>query len=162
MPFKTKTPSANVEKEDSENRQVLPFGKDLPIIDKSISLIPMTTNLSDSERRAYEAYLLATTHEARQEAIARLVLGSHLYYHLYFLDRFRRLGSAPFSAEEQKNYDQFKAMYPYHQEYKEIEARLRLLKLDDAETDEQKSRILQEIYVEYIGSSFEHYKPEDF
>ncbi len=58
--------------------------------------------LSDIERKAYEHYLLAETDEVRQEAIAKLVPGSHIYYHLYFLDRFRRLGASPFSAEEQK------------------------------------------------------------
>lgn len=65
----------------------------------------MNLNLADQDRKAYEAYLLATTDEQRQEAITKLVPGSHLYYYLYFIDRFRRLGGKPFSAEEQRHFD---------------------------------------------------------
>ena len=69
--------------------------------------------LSDTERKAYEAYLLAPTDDLRQEAITKLVPGSHLYYNLYFTDRFRRLGGKKFSQEEQKLFEQFQKMYPY-------------------------------------------------
>jgi len=57
--------------------------------------------LSDSERKAYETYILAATDEARQEAISKLVPGSPLYYNLYFLDRFRIKAGAKFTAEEE-------------------------------------------------------------
>lgn len=96
-----------------------------------------STPLTDSERRAYEAYLLATTDEQRQEAITKLVPGSHIYYHLYFLDRFRRLGGKPFTAEEQKLYNQFSGQYYYSPEFKQIEARFTLLRYDEASTKEE-------------------------
>ena len=94
------------------------------------------TQLTDTERRAYEAYLLATTDEQRQEAITKLVPGSHLYYNLYFLDRFRRHGGKPFSAEEQRLYDQFNRQYYHTAEFKQIESRFALLRYDAATTKE--------------------------
>jgi hypothetical protein len=56
---------------------------------------------TDGERRAFEAYLLSgDSEQARTEAIAKLVPGSHLWYFLYFMDRFRRVGGAALSQEE--------------------------------------------------------------
>jgi len=51
------------------------------------------SNLSDSDRKAYELYLFANTDEERAEAIKKLIPGSHLYYHLYFLDKFKQVGA---------------------------------------------------------------------
>lgn len=89
--------------------------------------------------------------------------GSHLYYHLYFIDRFRRLGGKELTPEEKEHFDQFKKKYPYQQELRQIEARFKLLKYDEQTTEEGKAQILQEIKSNYISeASYEHYKPEDF
>ena len=58
---------------------------------------------TDVERRAFEAYLLADSDAGRNEAIAKLVPGSHLWYYLYFMDRFRREGGKALTAEEQSH-----------------------------------------------------------
>ena len=58
-------------------------------------------NYSDAERRAFEAYLLADTDAGRADAIAKLVPGSHLWYFLYFMDRFRREGGKALNQEDQ-------------------------------------------------------------
>ena len=66
---------------------------------------------SDVERRAFEAYLLADSDEDRTEAIAKLVPGSHLWYYLYFMDRFRREGGKELTGEETAHMQQFRAKY---------------------------------------------------
>ena len=102
---------------------------------------------TDSERRAFEAYLLSgDSDEARNEAIAKLVPGSHLWYYLYFIDRFRRLGGAPLTQEENAHLMQFRTKYYNTQECKEIEARLKFLAYDEAKTDEERSRTIQDIH----------------
>jgi len=50
-----------------------------------------------------------------------------MYYHLYFLDRFRRLGGLKFTDDEQKHFDQFSKKYPHSQELNEITAKWKLL-----------------------------------
>ena len=88
--------------------------------------------------------------------------GSHIYYHLYFLDRFRREGAKDFSPEEQKHFDQFQKQYPYSSEFRQVQARLSLLKYDNATTDAERQATLQHILHNYLGLSFEHYKPDDY
>jgi hypothetical protein len=79
--------------------------------------------------------LLATSQEEREEAIKKLIPGSLLYYHLYFLDKFKTVGSK-LSDQDQKMLDQFKRKYNGNVKYNEIMNRLLLLKYDDAENDE--------------------------
>ena len=50
-------------------------------------------NFSEQERKCYEQYLLANTEEEKQEFIKKLIPGSCPYYHLYFLDLMKRVGS---------------------------------------------------------------------
>jgi len=50
-------------------------------------------NLTDSDRKAYEEYILSQSDSEREEAIKKLIPGSELYYYLYFLDRFKKVGS---------------------------------------------------------------------
>lgn len=59
------------------------------------------SKISDSDRKAYESYILANSDEERQEAIKKLIPGSHLYYHLYFIDRMKKVGSV-FSEEDEQ------------------------------------------------------------
>ena len=78
----------------------------------------MSANLTDQERKAFEAYLQPTaTDEERQEALIKLVPGSALHYYLYFLDRMRRLGGKDMSIEVQAMYHQFGKKYPHSNEY---------------------------------------------
>ena len=68
-------------------------------------------------------YLLAESEQARQEAIARLVPGSAIYYHLWFLDRFRLHGGKPFTNEESEIFGTFQKKYKHDRRFKEIKAR---------------------------------------
>ena len=124
-------------------------------------------SLTDSERRAYEAYLLATDDTARQEAIAKLVPGSAIYYHLWFLERFRLHAGKPFTAEETEKYDSFKKKYERDQRFEDIKARFLLLQYDHALSEDtegsrqRRDKLLNEIIGQYLKSlSFNHSRPE--
>jgi hypothetical protein len=105
------------------------------------------SSLSDSDRKAYEAYLFAKTDEERQEAIKKLIPGSTLYYHLFMVDRLKTVGSK-LTEDDQKILAQFKVKYQYSQEFKEIETRLKLLEYDDvsnANDEERRAKILGDL-----------------
>ena len=119
-------------------------------------------NYSDGERRAFEGYLLADSDAARTEPIAKLVPGSHLWYFLYFMDRFRREGGKPLTAEELAHMTQFRSKYCNTNELREIEARLKFLTYDEATSDEDRTRALTDIQQSYLpGFNFSHQKPDD-
>ena len=125
-------------------------------------------NLTDSERRAYEQYLLADTEQARQEAIARLVPGSAIYYHLYFLDRFRLHAGKPFSTEEANMICTFQEQYLNDKRFKEIKARWQLLSYDYALGDvsqggeKRREKMISDIVGEYLYNlSFNPQRPDE-
>lgn len=103
---------------------------------------------------------MATTDEERQEAIKKLIPGSQLYYNLYFIDRFKKVGG-DLTEEDRKLFEQFTNKYYNHQEYREIDTRLKLLKYDAAKTEDEKKAALQAIASNLLGVGFNHYKPED-
>ena len=55
---------------------------------------------------------------------------------------------------------QFKAKYNGTEQYLSIQNRLKLLKYDDATTEQEKSEIIQQIR-DMLYLNFNHYKPED-
>ena len=116
--------------------------------------------LSDSDRKAYEQYILAATDQERQEAIKKLIPGSHLYYQLYFIDRFKAVGSK-LTEEDKAMYEQFRKKYPLSQEFKEIELKLKLMSYDDSETQDQRNSVLSWVNSEYLRLDFNDQKPED-
>ena len=116
--------------------------------------------LSDSDRKAYEQYILAATDQERQEAIKKLIPGSHLYYQLYFIDRFKAVGSK-LTEEDKAMYEQFRKKYPLSQEFKEIELKLKLMSYDDSETQDQRNCVLSWVNSEYLRLDFNDQKPED-
>lgn len=70
----------------------------------------MSSTLSENDRRAYEQYLMATSDDERQTAIKRLIPGSHLFYHLYFLERFKQVGSK-LDETDKKHLNMFQSKY---------------------------------------------------
>ncbi len=121
-------------------------------------------SLTDSERKAYESYLLAGDDQGRQDAIAKLVPGSAIYYHLWFLERFRVHGGAPLTPDERDKYESFRKQYSREQRFKEIEARLALLQYDYHLSEDigVAKEILDEIIKSYLGSlDFDHSKPDE-
>ena len=117
--------------------------------------------LSEQDRKAYESYVISTTEEEKQEAIKKLIPGSHLYYHLYFIDRMKKVGSK-LSEEDQAMYDQFKKKFPHERLFKQIEIRLKLLEYDDAQTEEERKKVIQELAsYKILGLTFDHEKPDD-
>ncbi len=98
-------------------------------------------SLSDTDRKAYEQYILAINEEEREEAIKKLIPGSHLYYHLYFINRFKQVGSK-LTDHDKKLLEQFKKKYKDHPDYLEISTKLRLLEYDEADQEDKKQQIL--------------------
>eukprot|EP00347_Sterkiella_histriomuscorum_P016748 403352004 len=123
------------------------------------------SKISDSDRKAYEAYILASSEEDRQEAIKKLIPGSHLYYHLYFIDRMKKVGGALLQSEEdQKLLQQFKKKYGKGQHssyYKQIETRLNFMAYDSAQTEEERDKVLEELVQKQLYLSFNFEKPDE-
>ena len=67
-------------------------------------------NLSDTDMKAYEAYLLANSEEEQLAAIKNLIPGSYLFYHLFFLHCFKK-NKGVLNEDEQKLYEEFEKKY---------------------------------------------------
>ncbi|CDW90653.1 UNKNOWN [Stylonychia lemnae] len=117
--------------------------------------------LSEQDRRAYESYILASSDEDRQEAIKKLIPGSHLHYHLYFVDRMKTVGSK-LSEEDQTMFEQFRNKYQHETLFKQIEIRLKLLEYDDAADEEQRKKVVQDLAsAKFLSLYFNFQKPDD-
>ena len=127
----------------------------------------MSTKLSEQDRKAYEAYVLAENEEQRQEAIKRLIPGSHLHYHLHFIHKLKTpegVREVLKNPEDQQMLEQFKKKYekgPESSYYKQIESRLLLLSYDVAETEEERKKILEEITYKKLHLTFDDQKPDE-
>ena len=76
------------------------------------------SNLSDSERAAYEQYLLATTEEGKLAAINKLIPGSLLHSHLLLMDVLKHPSDQlHFTADQQKALDILTKQYSTTSEY---------------------------------------------
>jgi hypothetical protein len=58
-------------------------------------------------------------------------------------------------------YNVFKQKYYQTPEFKQIEARWKLLQYDASTTADEKQELLKEINNTFLHLEFEHYKPED-
>ena len=84
-----------------------------------------------------------------------------MYYHLYFLDKIKKVGSK-LSAEDLELYSKFAKKYQGSIEHKEIETKLKFLEYDDATTQEERDKVLNDLVsVKFLNLSFEHAKPDD-
>lgn len=68
----------------------------------------MTQVLSDDERRAFEAYLLAGENQAlKEKSLGNLVEGSVPYYYLYFIDKLKMGGVGSLSEKDNEMFVKF-------------------------------------------------------
>eukprot|EP00347_Sterkiella_histriomuscorum_P022623 403337784 len=119
--------------------------------------------LSDTDRKAYEAYILAKDEQEREEAIKKLIPGSELYYYLYFVDKMKKVGSK-LDDQDQQLLVQFQQRYWNSRCYKKISARLEMYQYEQTASEEQRARILKGLatkadYNMYLN--YDHVKPED-
>ena len=123
----------------------------------------MTQVLSDDERRAFEAYLLAGENETlKQKSLGDLVEGSIPYYYLYFIDKLKNGGVSSLTEKDNEMFVKFTETKQSKNttQARQIKLWHTLLKID-AETDPAKRQDLVKVFeTNYLHCNFDtHVKP---
>lgn len=123
----------------------------------------MTQVLSDDERRAFEAYLLAGESETlKEKSLGNLVEGSVPYFYLYFIDKLKNGGVGKLTEKDNEMFVKFTETKQSKNttQARQIKLWHTLLKID-IETDPAKREELVKIFeTDYLHCNFAtHVKP---
>ena len=123
----------------------------------------MTQVLSDDERRAFEAYLLAGENATlKEKSLGNLVEGSIPYYYLYFIDKLKAGGVSSLTEKDNEMFVKFTETKQSKNttQARQIKLWHTLLKID-AETDPVKREELVKVFeANYLHLNFaNHVKP---
>ena len=115
----------------------------------------MTTNIQDSTLRAYEEYVLKEKN--LEEGSKSLIAGSTDYRYLKCMDLLTKKKLA--LTEDELKYIKAFIEERSDETTKKVDIRYKLLKYDEAKTDDEKAQILNEFNAKYLNLTFNHQKP---
>ena len=123
----------------------------------------MTQVLSDDERRAFEAYLLAGESQAlKEKSLGNLVEGSPPYYYLYFIDKLKTGGVGSLTDKDNEMFVKFTETKQSKNtpQARQIKLWHTLLKIDLEKDPEKRQDLLKVFETSYLHCNFTgHVKP---